>query len=306
MLKNDRILDWSGERQKAVTHERFIKKYTPFTHKFLMGVARATKVDRLDLVTLLAHEEIVHQPHCSGVCVKDGTDQKTVLGQTWDWPPRYAPFGDVVEYEIADGEHVMSYQFPGLWAATGLNKSGLSLIWTGVGYYPNVKPRDGVPTYAIISELLQKKSVDEAIEFLVNIPNAGSFAFLIADKNKIAVIEAAPGKLVVEQDANIYLRANHYDNPILKEFTHQNMPSDHESIRRREILELRFRAQAKKGKLNIAAIQRILGGSKKISNYSQANATIAMIAIDPAELELHLTRGGFPFEAPKIFRFSRQ
>lgn len=304
LLKNDNTFNWEGTREIAHRYEEFIKTFTPFTFAFLNGVAQGSKVDRLDLVTLLAHEEIVHHPHCTGISAKDPHTQKTVLGQTWDWAPRYAPFGSVVEYDIKGGQKVLSYHFPGLWSAMGINKAGLSLVWTGVGYYPNVKPMMGVPTYAIISELLQKKSVDEAVEFLERIPNAGSFAFLIADDHETAAIEAAPNKVVVDRESNTHLRANHYDMPELKDYTHQKLELDHESIRRRAVLERRTREAARSGSLDIDAIHNILGKSTKISEYGEENATIALIALDPAKRELHFTVGGFPFQEPQIFRFT--
>jgi len=54
---------------------------------------------------------------------------------------------------------------------------GLSLIWTGAGYLPKVRPIVGVPTYALIAGILACRTCREAISLMRRTLNAGSFIF---------------------------------------------------------------------------------------------------------------------------------
>jgi hypothetical protein len=97
-------------------------------------------------------------------------------------------------------------------------------MWTSTGYLPALANVPGVPTYILISELLSKESVPEAVDFLQKTPNAGAYIFLLADaKGKTAVVEALPGGTLAVDDSPVNCRTNQYEIPELIEASYQDL-----------------------------------------------------------------------------------
>src|SRR5689334_11154614 len=95
-------------------------------------------------------------------------------------------------------------------------------MWTGGGYLPKVKPLTGVPTYVLISEIMQRANVPEALAFLAECKLAGCFLFFLGDADgRIAVVEGAAGRMEVATSDSLLLRANHYTCPSIVDCSRQ-------------------------------------------------------------------------------------
>lgn len=194
-----------------------IRQYTLNALRFMEGMSRGSNLS-LELVTLLSlHEEIYHHKvaelqHCTAIVGRDSRrESAVVIGQNWDWPPKYIAWPGLLKLSAKGSPSIFSYHLPGLWCCAGISEVGFSLLWTGAGYFPVVKSQVGVPTYALIFEILRLRTVESAIRMLEATPRAGSFIFFLGDaKGDSAIVEATPRKLVIERKGGIQFRANHF------------------------------------------------------------------------------------------------
>lgn len=218
----------------------YIKKYTPHSYKFLRGSAEGSgfSLEHMTLFTL--HEEHYHdwlalaqqegREHCTAF-VSSRTrshDDRTIVAQNWDMGPEHFPCAGLLRLACDGKPKTITFHHPGLWSGCGINSEGLAHMWTGSGYYPPVKTVPGVPSYILISELLTKTSVLEAVKFLQETPNAGCYIFLLGDATgKTAVIEGIPERRPRVDYSSISFRTNQYEDPDLMLASRQNLNDPH-------------------------------------------------------------------------------
>jgi hypothetical protein len=197
----------------------------------------------------------------------------------------------------------VTYHYPGLWAGAGVNEHGVALMWTGSGYFPQIQPVVGLPTYVIIAEILRRKTVRQALSYVKRIKQAGSFIFLVADATgDKAVIEAMPGR-VDHVRGDTLSRANHYlcDSIVAgsrQKLTAKDAASTRYRCRRMEALMKQYA-----GRITPADARKILtdregpwpwihqypGGAKQ---HELADMTIDSLFADCRDRVLHTCRGG--------------
>lgn len=205
-----------------------VEKSAPTSAAFMRGIARGSGLS-LEHVTLLTlHEEIYHQPHCTAFAATGDATRggKTIVGQNWDWAPDLFPWAGLLRLCMKGHLNRATYHYPGLWSSAGINEAGLCLMWTGGGYFPQVAPIVGVPTYVLISEILELRTVAEALDYLGNIQQAGSFIFFLGDATgDTAIVEAVPRKRTIERAPQLGCRANHYTSNAVLQSGKQKRPS---------------------------------------------------------------------------------
>jgi len=176
---------------------------------------------------LLLHEEIGHSKLCTafGATGPGTRNGRPIIGQNWDWGSSLYPWSCLVRLRTSAMPRTLTYTYPGLWSAAGMNEHGLSLVWTTSGCFPKVAPKVGVPTYALIAGILTCTDCQEAIGLLARTPIAGSFNFLIADaKGEVWVIEGFSGRIELGPCENVVSRANHYECERVSRLTEQKLP----------------------------------------------------------------------------------
>lgn len=184
-----------GGREFGSKFLHSMEEWTPKAAEFLRGLSDSSGIPLDELAMVQAHEELVHGVHCSMVGAgKDETsDGKVYLGQNWDWRTSMNEFKLLLRQRTEEGLMVLTYAFCGLWSCAGMNSAGVALCWTSA-YHPRTdgKAGEGVPTYAMIAELLEKESLEEAVELISSCPNAGWFIFSLASPEGIVKVEASP------------------------------------------------------------------------------------------------------------------
>ena len=182
--------------------------------EFVRGMAEGSGLSMEETTLLLLHEEIVHTKPCTaigatGPATRDGS---AIIGQNWDWNSDKYPWPSLLRLRTDAMPATFTYAYPGLWASAGINEYGLSLVWTGAGYLPKVRPIVGVPTYALIAGILACRTCREAISLMRRTLNAGSFIFFLADAGgEVWVLEGVPGHFEAVQCRDVITRANHYE-----------------------------------------------------------------------------------------------
>lgn len=240
---------------------RHVEKSAPSAAAFLRGMAVGARLT-LEHVTLLAlHEEIYHQPHCTAFAAtgKATRGRQTIVAQNWDWSPALYPWPGLLRLHLAGHPRTLTYHYPGLWACAGVNENGLALMWTGGGYFPRIPPVAGVPTYAIIAEILLRGSVTEALKYLSKTRHAGCFIIFLGDAGgSTAVVEAIPGKAFVDRSGDVLRRSNHYLCRDVLACAGQTRPDRRKSTTLQRLDRMTELLDQHRGKLTPAVTQRIL------------------------------------------------
>ncbi len=282
-----------------------VQRFTPQTYTFMKGMNRGSGLSLEELTLIMLHEEIVHQEHCTGILARGSSTKKqqTILGQNWDWHPNKSSFAGLLELTLKERPRSIAYTYPGLWFSQGINKKGLGLVWTGAGYYPLVRPKVGIPTYALISEIFKFSDVTSVLKYLQEVKNAGCFIFLLSDKNKKgAVVEGIPGKLVISQTDEIYVRANHYEFAETVRSSRQNLHLS--QVTDTKIRSLYAHNQLKKdyGQISTRTAQNLLSSNKLRYNFSD-HMTIDSFVLIAEERALLNKRGGSDSKGWRIYTF---
>src|SRR5437867_4510460 len=179
---------------------RVLSEWEPPVVEFVRGMATGTGMSLDEITLLLLHEEVYHLPHCTafGATGAASAGKAPILAQNWDWDPSLYPWASLLRLRSDATPATLTYAYPGLWAAAGINEHGLALVWTGAGYFPRIRPKVGVPTYALIAGILARRNCREAVALLEKTPNAGAFIFFIGDaEGEIRVVEGLPGKVQI-------------------------------------------------------------------------------------------------------------
>ncbi len=134
---------------------------------------------------------------------------RTLLGQSWDnYLEWYEGFPSLLlRRRSKEGLEVLSYAYPGMLAAAGINSAGIALCWNSV---PRLKLKIGVPTYVIVAEVLRQETIGNALAAVFRAERAGCFNFLLADEEEIYNLEATPDDMEVSYSADYFGHANHY------------------------------------------------------------------------------------------------
>lgn len=266
----------------------FVERYTPKFFRFVNGVVKTSDLSLEETILLSLHEEIVHSKNCTAVM---SCERERLNGQNWDWHPQLYPWPSILNMNFSGGRHVLTYHYPGLYTCCGLNDSGFSLMWTGAGYYPRVEPKPGVPTYALLFEIFQKRSVKEVVKYLEKTPNAGCFIFFMMDRQRNGVVcEGIPHKVAFDTGKNTFFRANHYEIPSIVGACQQKRQPKHRTNsqarweRMQELLSIHH--------VNPRTMKQMLTDRPEIYKCRKNSATIDSVFVDSHKLTMWAARGG--------------
>ncbi|MCG3148987.1 MAG: hypothetical protein PCFJNLEI_02439 [Verrucomicrobiae bacterium] len=230
-MKTEHGLEREEMNRFAETCIPYIQSQTPCTWQFLEGLSAVSGMSLLDLGVILTHEEYYHgkplSHHCTGFAVgpRETTDGQTYIGQTWDWMYCMIPHRHLLHQTTTDGLRIFTYAFPGLWASAGMNSQGVALVWTGAAYELSLKqgakPRAGVPSYALIAEILEQTSFAAAVDCAMRTHHAGWFLFLLAGKNgELARIDGSPVAKGCRRPPSIVASHWIYTDPEVRRLAH--------------------------------------------------------------------------------------
>lgn len=282
--------------QKTLSH-------APASAAFMKGIHQGSNLSQEEVTLLALHEELNHQTHCTAFAATGSATRsgKALIAQNWDWKTWRYPWPGLLRLNIKGAPRLLTYHYPGLWASLGINQHGLSLMWTGGGYFPQVKPIVGVPTYALIYDLLQRKNLGEALDYLENTPHAGCFLFFLGDgQGNIAVVEGVPGKIIIDRSGERLTRANHFECAELVAASKQDIPKTANTEVRGKLAE-KFLKQTKKNTL--ASMKKHLTRNPEIHRFSTQHMTIDSFVADCQKKILYVSRGGLkpgPWKAYEV------
>jgi len=192
---------------------RHVEQCAPVSARFMRGVSAGSHLPLEHITLLTLHEEVAHMAHCTAfvACGAATRGGRTVNAMNWDWSPSLYVWPGLLRLQVKGTPAALTCHYPGLWAAAGINDAGLSLMWTSSGGGPKSRPRVGLPTYVLIAEVLRRRTVEEAVDYIRRTKRAGPFNLLLGDASGgTAVVEGMPGYLSIERSGDAMVRANHY------------------------------------------------------------------------------------------------
>jgi len=198
---------------------RAVERHAPVCHQELCGVIETGR-DWSETVSLafeyeLWMEQTRRGDKCTGFIAANAgrPDIGPILGQTNDEEPS-AWLGGACDYVVRHvderGGRVLIYSHPGIPAYMGMNSSGLVVLWQ---YIDNGERdfEEGVPTTALIREMLTKSTLAEALGYLEGTPRAVPNNFQLGRPGEGAVnVECTPSRFLVRRvEEGVCCHANH-------------------------------------------------------------------------------------------------
>ncbi len=213
--RNSEDYDYKDWEEMAVRYIPMMKKWAPEVLEEMYGMAEGAEVDfKMILALTTAYEKSFARDQISDKCTsffttgKASKDGKTIAGQTND--ERFTEWLyqlDVVIHHREEEKEVLTYTHPGIPAYMGINNRGLAVLWT---YIDNGIVGDGVPTNVIIRRLLDCEDIEEAVDYLKNVPHDIPNQFGLADKKgNIICVECFPNKVYVTRREDYFVHTNH-------------------------------------------------------------------------------------------------
>lgn len=297
--------------------EKFVKaclrkllRQAPHAGAFLEGMAERSLLTRNQLALLMLHEEELYHrrlkkqwPHCTAIGRgASASKQGAIVGQNWDWSTSYYPWSALLRFRLSGLPRVLSLAYPGLPVCAGINSAGLTLMWSGSGYYPPILPKEGVPTYALCFEVLLKRNVRAALRYLEEIDNAGAFMFFLGDESgDFAVVEGVPGKIFVSRE-KISKRSNVFENSACMRAARQKLPSEkkcHSVLRNRILAEAESKLLRRHG---VQGIKKALSLPNILIEKAYSHATLVQLVADCQSRCLHVRPWRQCRQAWKVYR----
>jgi isopenicillin-N N-acyltransferase-like protein len=177
----------------------FIIDYAPRIGEEIAGISEGSERSLEEILLLVASYEMFTRHGgggvgCTSVAVTGAAtaNGETFVGQTLDeaFEPWGENFSRIVHVTPRSGPKFVQYAYPGFPGQMGLNSCGIALCSNTL---VSGEHRFGVPFQVIAHEILQQKSIGEALNAITRAKRATSVNFLISDENgEIYDIETTP------------------------------------------------------------------------------------------------------------------
>ncbi|MBM4448623.1 MAG: hypothetical protein FJ015_05235 [Chloroflexi bacterium] len=217
---------WGAERQEVLEKSRTLAKvigdYDADILEELKGVAKGAGLSLDEIIALNARYEInfdlgISCLYQGGGCTSVAAlppvtrDGHTLIGQTWDWLPRFQEFNVILKAEQTGKPAVITQPEAGVLAHRGLNSAGIGACFNGLA-----SSRDAfgatVPCLLIMRRILNSGSFSQALGAVFQAKATVSGNFFIAHRDGEAVsLEMSPvdvGFLYPEN--SILTHSNHF------------------------------------------------------------------------------------------------
>jgi isopenicillin-N N-acyltransferase-like protein len=206
----------------------FIDGYSPEIAEEIRGTAEGSENPYEQIVMLTAYVElswmairptVMKTRGCTGFLAtgRATIDGETYAGQTVDdslamWQDDKC--GILIDVKRGAGARFLAYTYPGIPGQLGINSHGIAICMTGL-LCNEFKP--GVPVFVICREVLQQKSIGDAIHALTSADRAESGNYLIANENgEVCDIEVTPTRFDCFYVDDYMGHANHFLSTDLK------------------------------------------------------------------------------------------
>ncbi len=188
----------------------------------LEGIARGADLSLEEIIALNARYEIsfalgIAPQHGSGGCTSVAAlpqvtkDSHTILGQNWDWLPRFQEQNVILEVEQKAKPNIVTQLEAGTLAHRGMNSAGLGVCFNGLASSQDrFEPK--TPFLIMMRGILNADSFSQALEAVLSTKATISGNFLIAHQDGEAIdLEVSPRDVgFLYADEGILTHSNHF------------------------------------------------------------------------------------------------
>lgn len=209
--------------ERASAYWGAIKRTSQTYADALRGMAIGTGYELMHLVALnvryeiIYHEYVVHSysDGCSAIAVSSdrSANGHLLMGENWDWIP--GVHGALL-HTRSHGFETLSFSEAGIFGGKiGFNSQGLGLMINGLNSTIDDWSRLEKPFHAMCYEILQSRSIMDAVDVVTEGTRLCSANFLLAQTdNFITDIETAPlSTRVLRPQQGILAHTNHFIEP---------------------------------------------------------------------------------------------
>ncbi len=199
----------------------FVREYSPEIAKELEGIAGGSKLQLEEILLLNTLNEFfvnqgLEQLGCTsfGVTGDATVGGKTYVGQNDDWKSWAAEVAIILRIETRQWK-VLSFTFAGSLPIIGLNSFGIALC---INALRDGKVKPGVPIAVICRDILQRKTIGQALFSIARANRATSVNLLLGDENgELYTVEMTKDSYVPIYGQHILVHTNHFLDPRLAE-----------------------------------------------------------------------------------------
>ena len=247
--------------RRASTYRRYTEDFSSTVSDEIKGMADASGVKIDEIYVLAAFNELYYpapRNHCTSFAVRNGAtrDGLTYVGQNNDEAIEPWLNGDCVTLTRMvqrSAPNVLIYTYAGVPAQMGMNSHGFSLCVNALHYD---RASTGVPMFCLAREVLNQKSVEDAIQLIRGTKRPYSLNFVMGDTKQVVDVESTPRALEITTSDDIVYHTNHYvcsKDPRVGSQRDKKFRNTKTRCRRIQDLLL-----SKKGKLDLAILETFL------------------------------------------------
>ena len=294
-----------------------IQKWTPDLWEEIKGIAAGSELDFDTIFAFQLVDEMwvlgrtIQQEHCTTIGTNRTGKNPAVVAQNLDIPPFYHGFQTLLRIKQLDNDmETLIFTFPGFIAANGINDHSVAVVVNAVQQLEN--SRDGLPVAFVIRGILQRKSFDDAVDFIKSIKHGAPQNYMIGGPERIGSFECSTSNVssfVPFEGANFIYHTNHplenlhYSGEFESYLESKKIsPTDykHRCVRfesLQKILDTNEKA------IDIDLLKKIFSTrTNKINNQGTFGCTIMVLGKDP---ELHISPGRPDEEDFQVFKFHK-
>jgi isopenicillin-N N-acyltransferase like protein len=189
---------------KSTNYSSSIQKWTPGLLEEIRGISAGSGIDFNTMLVFQLTDEIwansglVDPPHhCTSLGVNNyrKNGHSNFVAQNIDITPFYHNFGIILDMtDEKTGSKRLVVTFAGYLGANGLNK----YIGVACNSLPDLtSSTDGLPVCCVVRGILERRSFEEAEQFLREIKHASGQNYIIGSRSKITSFECAAGMITL-------------------------------------------------------------------------------------------------------------
>ncbi len=214
LFEKEGNMDWDTAYKKASGYQAIIEKNTPSLFEEMKGIAEGAGLDLGTIILLNCRSEVMFA-HPADECAVIGIPQEcskngsVLMAENWDWWSIGKGTTVILEIKQDPLPSALIVTEAGLVGGKGLNSAGIGLTMNALsvrnGQY-------GLPLQLLLREVLNRKTVPEALDFLGKAKRAGSACVGLGSADGLLVmVEFAPKDLdILLSEGKPICHTNHW------------------------------------------------------------------------------------------------
>ena len=181
-------------REILLHYREIAENYAPDILMEVQGIAEGSGIAFDELFAFQASEEMENVTpaggkYCTSVSTNLPLNDPVIVAQNMD-APAFLHGHPLLLHIIEPGLETFIFTSPGLIALNGMNSAGVAISCNSMSMLRN--NAGGLPVAFIVRECLRKKSFDEAVSFIKNVPHSTPQAYTVGGTDTTVCLECSP------------------------------------------------------------------------------------------------------------------